>query len=439
MEWLRLKRYTPRSLFGRTALILLVPIVTIQLVVSYVFIQRLYENVTVQMTQSMLAPLRLVAGEIARSGSRAEAEAAVSGMARTLRLDVSFDRPPPTGDARVFYDLSGRVVTRTLRQGMPAIRAVDLANPTNRVRLALETRHGPVAIRFDRDRVSASNPHQLLVLMVFVSAVVTLISFLFLKNQVRPIRRLAQAAQAFGKGRIVSYAPSGATEVRQAGRSFLEMRDRIDRHLEQRTRLLSGVSHDLRTPLTRIKLALSMMPEEPETAAVARDVEDMQRMLDTFLGFARLDATEGPEQVDPVALARRLVERAAEEGGAITLRAEGENGRVALRPLAVERALENLISNALRYGKRAFLTVALEPDWVRFRVEDDGPGIPEAAREEALKPFARLDPARNQDLGGSVGLGLSIVRDIARQHGGSLYLGESAEMGGLAVELVLPR
>ncbi|MEM0946225.1 MAG: ATP-binding protein [Pseudomonadota bacterium] len=438
MKSLALKRFTPRSLFGRTALILLVPIVTIQLVVSYVFIQRLYENVTEQMTRSFLAPLRVVTAEIDRAETRAAARGVVD-MAQRLLIRVDLDAEPAKEDARLFYDLSGRVVVATLKEGLPAITAIDLANPIDDVQLAIETRHGPVALEFSRDRVSASNPHQLLVLMVFVSAIVTVISFLFLKNQVRPIRRLAQAAAAFGKGRSVAYSPAGATEVRQAGRSFLEMRNRIERHIEQRTLMLSGVSHDLRTPLTRMKLALSLMPDDEEVRALRRDVDEMQRMLDTFLGFARVDATETPELVDPVALADRLVVRASEDGQPVVLETTGEPAKVALRPLGVERALENLIGNAQRYGSRVIVGVSLEADKLRFRVEDDGPGIPEPEREAAIRPFARLDPARNQDRGGSVGLGLSIVRDIAVQHGGALQLDESARLGGLQVDLLLPR
>ncbi len=438
MKSLALKRFTPRSLFGRTALILLVPILTIQLVVSYVFIQRLYENVTEQMTRSFLPSLRLVAAEVGRAATRDDARS-VAVLAESLWIELDLDGEPVSADARVFYDLSGRVVTRILRDGMAGITHIDLANPTNRVRLALNTRHGPVAITFSRTRVSASNPHQLLVLMVFVSAVVTVISFLFLKNQVRPIRRLAHAATAFGMGRSVAYSPAGATEVRQAGRSFLEMRDRIERHIEQRTLMLSGVSHDLRTPLTRMKLALSLMPEDDEVRALRRDVDEMQRMLDTFLGFARVDATETQEPIDPVSLAERLVSRAAGEGVEVVLETRGDRSRVALRPLGIERALENLIGNAQRYGSKVMVSVLLDPDFLTFRVEDNGPGIPADERETAMRPFARLDPARNQDRGGSVGLGLSIVRDIAVQHGGALRLGESDRLGGLQADLVLPR
>jgi two-component system, OmpR family, osmolarity sensor histidine kinase EnvZ len=303
----------------------------------------------------------------------------------------------------------------------------------------METPKGPVRVEFERSRVVARNPHQLLVLMVVASLFLTLISFLFLKNQIRPIRQLAEAAQDFGRGRSTSYRPSGATEVRLAGSAFLDMRHRIERHIEQRTLMLSGVSHDLRTPLTRLKLGLSMLDEDPEVAAMKRDVDEMERMLDAFLDFARTNALDDPAVVDAAAFARDAVADAARGGGEAVLAGVEGGGRVSLRPLAVRRALDNLIGNALRYGTRAEVSVSVMERAVRFTVEDDGPGIPAGQRELALRPFQRLDAARNQNRGSGVGLGLAIAADIARQHGGVLRLGESARLGGLRADLVIAR
>ncbi len=408
--------------------------------VSYVFIQRLYENVTDQMTRSLVPMVRLVLEEVETGVDLGDAVARGEALATPLGMTLRAEADDPLTDRRLYYDLSGRVVSRILGDEIPGAGAIDLVTNERRVRFAIETTHGPVVIGFARNRVSASNPHQLLVLMVFVSAVMTLVSFLFLKNQVRPIRRLAQAAAAFGKGQMVPYRPSGATEVRQAGAAFLEMRARIERHIEQRTLMLSGVSHDLRTPLTRLKLGLSMLPQDEEVTALGRDVLEMERMLDTFLGFARLDATETREAVDPVELAEEVVARAARGGWNISLDAppKGEV-TVELRAVAVERALNNLVNNALRHGTVVRVGVSILENSLRFRVEDNGPGISPEQREDAVKPFSRLDPARNLDKGGSVGLGLSIVRDIARQHGGSLRLGESADLGGLQADILLAR
>jgi two-component system osmolarity sensor histidine kinase EnvZ len=435
---LSFKPFLPRGLYGRAALILIVPIVTIQLVVSVTFIQRHFEGVTRQMTRNVLAEVRFIESRIDAAPDADAARAQALAFAEPLGLRVDL----PAGwtleaDRRRPFDLSGRAMIETLHENLPNIRAADLT-VDDEVRLLLSTRFGPAAVILDRRRVSASNPHQLLVLMIVTSILMTLIAFVFLRNQLRPIKRLADAAEAFGKGRSVAYRPRGATEVRAAGAAFLDMRNRIERQIEQRTLMLSGVSHDLRTPLTRLKLSLSLMPEDDEVRAALRDVADMERLVDEFLSFARGDAMEAPEPTDPVALVGLSVANAQRAGQAVDLASEGE-GRVMLRPDAVRRAVDNLIANAMRYGRRAEVSVAVTDRSVRISVEDDGPGIPADRREEALRPFTRLDAARNPNRGGGVGLGLSIAADIARSHGGTLRLAESPRLGGLKAELVLAR
>ncbi len=416
LDWL--KGYAPRSLMGRAALILLLPIVTIQLVVGVVFIQRHYENVTRQMTRNIMLDIAYVAGLIDDSPDVDSAQEAIAAPMRALGIAARFGEGPE-GVARHWYDLSGQAIVETLAE-MPGLTGVDLVADDGEVIFGLRTDLGDVRVEFNRSRVVARNPHQLLVLMVVVSLVLTLISFLFLKNQIRPIRRLAEAAQDFGRGRPTSYRPSGASEVRQAGSAFLDMRHRIERQMEQRTLMLSGVSHDLRTPLTRLKLGLSMIDGDEEVDAMKRDLNDMERMLDTFLDFARMDALDDPAIVDAAAFAREAVADAMRGGGdAVFAGAEG-GGRISVRPMAVRRALDNLIGNALRYGNRAEVSVSVMDRSVRFTVEDDGPGIPAGQRELAI-------------------LGLAIAADIARQHGGVLRLGESARLGGLRADLVLAR
>jgi two-component system, OmpR family, osmolarity sensor histidine kinase EnvZ len=427
----RLKIFWPRGLYGRAALILIVPIVTIQLVVSTAFIQRHYEDVTRQMTDGVVVELDLVLADLAQGKGVA--------LADSLGIGVQVPAPaPPLADTHIWWDLSARIVIDTLHERMPAVQVVDAATVRREVRVWVQTADGLVGLVVGRNRMSASNPHQLLVLMIVTSILMTFIAFVFLRNQLLPIQRLARAAEAFGKGQVVAYRPRGALEVRAAGMAFLDMKNRIERQIDQRTLMLSGVSHDLRTPLTRLRLGLAMLPDDEETKALQRDVADMERMVDEFLSFARGDATEDATPVDVVALVRRAVEDAVRGGQVVQLGEVDGGGLVALRPMAVRRALDNLIGNAVRYGTRAVVSVAITERAVRLTVEDDGPGIPRARRDEAMAPFARLDAARNPNRGGGAGLGLTIAADIARSHGGTLRLGDS-DIGGLKAELVLAR
>ena len=439
---LHLKSILPRSLFGRAALILVVPIVTIQLVVSLNFIQRHFEGVTRQMTQGVLIEMRYLLEEIALAPDTASAQQRAADFGRAMEMTITL--PAPAGEAesdnRYFWDVSGRAIIATLHEGLSGLQGVDLLAEDGMVVARLDTSKGEMLVALERRRVSASNPHQLLVLMIFASALMTLIAYIFLKNQLSPITRLAGAAEAFGKGQTVPYRPRGATEVRAAGNAFLDMRARIERQIEQRTLLLSGVSHDLRTPLTRLKLGLAFLPEDEETKALLQDVAQMERLVDEFLAFARGDAMEVPELTAPAQLLRHAVENATRMGQPVTLGPiEGEDLWINLRPQAVLRALENLIGNAVRYGTRACVSMAVTDRQVRLVVEDNGPGIARDQREEAMVPFKRLDSARDPNRGGGVGLGLSIAADIARSHGGALKLGDSETLGGLRAELTLAR
>lgn len=438
MRWDWLKRFMPRGLYGRAAMILIVPIVTLQLVVSIAFLQRHFEDVTGQLTYGLGVELQLLRDELAEGGL---AEAA--GVAESLGIEMAEGAGPDwVGDEvvrRRWYDLSGRVVVDVLLFMVPEISWIDLAEDDKQVQLGLSVGGESVEMTLTRRRVSASNPHQLLVLMIFTGILMTTVAFLFLRNQVRPIRRLARAAEAFGKGRVLDYSPRGALEVRAAGRAFLDMRARIERQIEQRTMMLSGVSHDLRTPLTRMKLGLTMLEQGPDTDALIRDVEEMEALLTAFLDFARSDALDDPEEVDVLALARQVAEDAGRMGGSVELVLPDAVPLSALRPGAVRRALSNLLTNALRYGSRARLSLTVMDRSLRFTVEDDGPGIAPGDRDRAVRPFARLDEARNQNRGGGVGLGLAIANDVARSHGGNMRLSDSADLGGLRVDLVLAR
>ena len=437
----RLKNYMPRSLFGRAALILVVPVVTVQLVVSVVFIQRHFDGVTRQLSRGVMLETQLLLRAVETAGSLQEAQDRAADMARALSVGMTLpaEAIPEGGDQRSIWDLSGREVGTVLHEGLPALEVVDLASTDRQVHLWLTTPFGPMRVTLNRSRLTASNPHQLLVVTALASILMTAVAYVFLRNQLSPITRLATVAEAFGRGQNLPYRPRGALEVRAAGSAFLDMRARIERQIEQRTLLLSGVSHDLRSPLTRLKLGLTFLPEDADTNGLKRDVEDMERLVDEFLAFVRGDQTEATVETDPADLVAEVVDKARRGGLDVALGPCSGAGKVRVRPQAIVRALENLVGNAVRYGSRAEVSFALTERSLRLSVEDDGPGIPKDKRDEALLPFTRLDAARNPNQGGGVGLGLSIAADIARSHGGTLRLGESETLGGLRADLVLGR
>lgn len=439
-----LKRYMPRKFFARALLILFVPVIGIQLVVAVVFIQRHFEAVTRQMASSVGAELSYVIATLESGDAVAPDEDQLRRTAELLGYSLEFlpgEQVQP-GRTLLFLDVSGREMARTLESALSRPLAIDTAEIHKAVRLDIQLATGVLTAVIPRRRVIVSNPHLLLGWMVVTSALLATISVLFLRNQVRPLRELASAAQAFGKGQTVRFRPRGAEEVRRAGAAFMAMRQRIDRQIESRTTMLSGVSHDLRTPLTRMRLALAVSDPGPETDELRHDVSEMERMLEGFLAFARGDGTEATTEVSAPDLVRRIVHDARRTGADITLALHDETPMdplVPMREMAIGRAIANLVGNAARYAGRQRVTLRLTPQAMEVTVEDDGPGIDAARREEALKPFARLDAARNQDDGGGVGLGLSISADVARSHGGSLVLGESEYLGGLAATLRIPR
>ena len=436
-QWL--KRFMPRSLYGRAALILILPVVTVQLVVSVVFIKRHFEGVTEQMTRVAALEVRLILNNVNAAETRLAALRRVEPLRKSLEMDLQFLDPTPEPYISKWrsIDLTGSFVIEKLLAKIPDLRSISLPD-SNRAELLAETKFGTLQITLERQRLSASNAHQLLVNMVFFGILMTVIASIYLRNQLRPVTKLARAAEAFGRGHHVDYAPGGAIEVRAAGNAFLDMRSRIERHIEQRTMMLSSVSHDLRTPLTRLKLGLSLL-DDKDREPLERDVEDMRRLLEGFLDFARGAAEDDSEDTDPQKLLEMIVADANRAGKAVTLGESHGTGTLMLRHLAMRRGMENLIEHAVRYGNNVVVSYVLSQKSLCISIEDAGPGIPAEMREEALKPFTRLDPSRNQDKGSGVGLGLAITADIARAQGGILRLGTSETLGGLKADIVIAR
>ncbi|MCK4862218.1 MAG: two-component sensor histidine kinase [Rhodobacteraceae bacterium] len=441
-QWL--KSYMPRSLFGRSLLMILFPVVVLQLVVGFVFIQRHFAQVTTQMASSVALELKYAADLVEEMDSAEEARAVLFSLERPFNIELELELGETVSpEVRFyFYDVSGRALIASLRNDIERTIAIDLTGQNETVLIDVQTARGVLHAKIPRIRVSATNPHQLLVWMLLTATIMTIISILFLRNQVRPIRWLAEASEAFGKGRVVPFSPSGATEVRRAGASFLAMRGRLERQIEKRTQMLSSVSHDLRTPLTRLKLSLEMLGDGEEIHLMQQDVEDMEQMLDVFLSFARGDSLEETTSVNPQLVIDKVVADCQRSGGEVrfvfdnqTPKSSGMN----LRSGAVSRAITNLLSNALRHGEQVTINATLCEKRLKVVVEDDGPGIPQTERENALKPFVRLDQSRNQDSSGGVGLGLAIVADVARSHGGTVRLSKSEKLGGLKVIFTIPR
>lgn len=444
MNFLWLKSYMPRSLFGRSLLMILFPVVVLQLVVGIVFVQRHFAQVTTQMTDSVAKELNYAADLVEEMDSVEEAQVILFSLERpfAIKLDLQLDEIVTPAVSFHFYDVSGQSLIASLKKNIDRNISINLTSTNWTVLVKIQTSRGALVATIPRGRVSATNPHQLLVLMGFTAIVMSVISAMFLRNQVRPIRKLAEASEAFGKGQVEDFQPSGATEVRRAGHSFLAMRTRLERQIEKRTQMLSSVSHDLRTPLTRMKLSLAMMDKTDDTEDMQHDVADMEQMLDTFLSFARGETLEKPGAVDVEKLVAKVVTNCRRFGREIVYNFENSSSNpvvVRLREGAVSRAITNLLTNALSYGNQVSLLVSLSDKHLKLVVEDNGAGISEAERENALRPFVRLDQSRNQDERGCVGLGLAIVADVALSHGGTVRLSDSETLGGLKATLIIPR
>ena len=434
-----LKRIMPRGLFPRSLIIIVAPMVILQAIVSYVFFERDLDSTTRRMARAAASDIALLIAQedTYQSPLREKLRALAS---KQLRYDLSFEPgvhiPPPTHQHHRTID---KALDEVIAQQIGEKRHFTTATLEGRQKflISVEVHDGVLRAVVPRDRITVSSPDIFILLMSISSLLLLTVAILFLRNQVRPIERLARAADAFGKGRNVpDFKPYGATEVRRAAQAFLTMRDRINRHVQQRTEMLAGVSHDLKTPLTRIRLQLALMGDSPEIDALSADITEMEGMLNDYLAFARGQGGEKSELADLGRLVRDAAEAARRaRQGELELQVP-EGVLLSVKQKALRRCVTNLIDNALKHGTCATVSLDLEARFAEIHIDDDGPGIPAHLREEALRPFRRLDEGRNLQMGG-VGLGLSIARDIARAHGGDLILGDSPR-GGLRATIRLP-
>jgi len=440
--WRRLARWLnsmmPKGLYARALLIIILPMVILQSVIAFVFMERHWNLVTQKLSAGVvsdIAALIDVYGTYPQDAERAQIRRIAQDR---LGLVVDFlplgDLPPP--GPKPFFSLLDQSLSEELRKQVARPFWIDTVGKSALVEIRVQLDNAVMRVFARRSAAYASNSQIFLLWMVGTSSVLLAVAIGFLRNQIKPIQRLADAAESFGKGRDApNFRPRGAREVRRAAAAFIEMKTRIERAMEQRTAMLAGVSHDLRTVLTRFKLELALIGDSPEVEAMKKDVDEMARMLEAYLAFARGDSGEQSAPTDMAAFLEELKLDAERHGHKTSVVFHGPP-IVTVRPAAFKRCLANLVSNAARFAPSIAITGHRDHRYLTVTVDDDGPGIPAEMREDVFKPFLRLDDARNQDEGGT-GLGLAIARDIARSHGGDIMLGDSP-MGGLRATVRVP-
>ncbi len=434
-----MKRILPHSLFGRALMIIIMPLILVQVISAYVFYDRHWYTLTRRLALGVAGDIGLVIDQRGALSNDLAWQRSFYTVLLDTELNIDFHKGEILPN-RSEQDLLGSfddILREALRERVRRPFFVDWPEGDERdITVRVQLSDGTLSVVVPRQRLFSSTTYIFILWMVGSSLLLFAVAALFMRNQVRPIRRLARAAENFGKGRDADDFPGGgATEVRQAAAAFVEMRDRIRRHVQQRTDMLSGVSHDLRTPLTRMKLQLAMLGPSPEVDDLRTDVIEMERMIEGYLAFARGEAGEMPVPTDLKDVLDEVAATAQREGVPVDVDLK-EPVRLPLRPQAFRRAISNLVANAGRFAKRVWITASRDGDHIDIVIDDDGPGIPLEQREEVFRPFFRLEGSRNPETGG-VGLGLTIARDVMRGHGGDLTLDDSPR-GGLRACVRLP-
>jgi two-component system osmolarity sensor histidine kinase EnvZ len=431
----------PKGLYARSLIAIIAPMVLLQSVIAFVFMERHWQTVTQRLSQSVTADISAII-DVIKSYPQDKKYEMINRIAREnlgLNATVLPPDPFPPATSKPFFSILDNVLRDKITTQIARPFWIDTVGDSRllEIRIRLKKPDKVLRVFAKRNQAYASNSHIFLVWMVGTSFVLILISIVFLRNQIRPIQQLAEAAEQFGKGRQMSskFRLRGATEVRKASLAFLQMKERIERQMEQRTAMLTGVSHDLRTVLTRFKLQLALGEESEETKELQSDVEEMQKMLEGYIDFAKGESGEEISQVNVYDVISRHDNEAALRKKQFKLDCD-RNFSIRARPSAFSRLVTNIITNAFRYSDNISINVKQGNRRMTIVVDDNGPGIAKEHYEDVFKPFVRLDEARNQDEGGT-GLGLSIARDIAHNHGGDVNLHPSP-LGGLRVIITLP-
>ncbi len=430
-------RLAPKGLYTRALLIIIAPIVLLQSILAFVFMERHWQSVTRRLSTATTQDIAMLADGL-ETMPESQHEALINLARQHLNLVVQMLPPEelPAARPKQFFDLLDTTLSEEIRRRISLPFWIDTVGGTRHVEIRLSLKKAVLKILVPRSQTYASNSHIFLVWMGLTSMILLGIAILFLRNQIKPILALADAADRFGRGRGAppDFKVRGAREVRLASQAFLEMRDRIERHVEQRTTMLAGVSHDLRTILTRFRLQLAIMPAR-DADPLRADIDEMQQMLEDYLAFAKGDSGEKMKRIN----IKRLLEEVragAPPGKTFTIEVRDDPVIMPLRRNAFKRAVSNLVVNAARFADTISIKAVKSRRWFTITIEDNGPGIPEEKREEVFRPFHSLDGSRNQNVK-STGLGLAIVRDIVRGHGGEITLGESS-LGGLKAHIRLP-
>lgn len=441
IKWLltRFGDRMPKGLYARALIIIIAPMVLLQSVLTFVFLERHWQTVTHRLSTGTVQNIGMLMDMYEELPNKHSVYILRAIAAKNLGLRVRFAKGEDLPQVRTkpFFDLLDTTLSDELTRRIGRPFWIDTVGRSDFVDIRIKLDDAVMHVLARRSQTYASNSHIFIVWMLGTSVVLLTVAIMFLRNQIRPILRLAHAAESFGKGRPMprDFKPRGAREVRQAAHAFVEMRDRIERHVEQRTLMLAGVSHDLRTILTRFRLQLAMFEEEPELDAMRADVEEMQAMLEDYMAFAKGDSGEAIGRVD-IGEILSEVSAQAHDRKTIDIKIENEPLVVRVRRHTIKRAIANLVNNAARLADTVRVSASRKDGMLSIDVEDNGPGIPEDERELVFRPFYRIDHARNQD-SGSTGLGLAIARDIARIHGGDITLAQSS-LGGLKAVLKLP-